>query len=59
MKNELVTKLLAKGLLIRPLGNILYFMPPYIISNEEMTYMINTTKETIEQFFKDRGDEVG
>jgi len=50
---------LTKGLLIRPLGNVLYFMPPYIISNEEMSFMIDTTKETIDQFFQDRRDEVG
>ncbi|WP_155591436.1 adenosylmethionine--8-amino-7-oxononanoate transaminase [Lysinibacillus cavernae] len=50
---------LAKGLLIRPLGNILYFMPPYIISEEEMSFMIDTTKETIEQFFQERGAEIG
>ncbi|MEK4424850.1 adenosylmethionine--8-amino-7-oxononanoate transaminase [Solibacillus sp. FSL K6-1523] len=45
---------LAKGLLIRPLGNILYFMPPYIITDEEMRFMIQTTKETIKQFFAKR-----
>lgn len=55
---QIYQQALVKGLLIRPLGNIVYFMPPYIISNEEMTFMINTTKETIEQFFKDRGNEV-
>ncbi len=42
---------LAKGLLIRPLGNILYFMPPYIITDEEMSFMVETTKETMAQFF--------
>ncbi len=55
---QIYQQALVKGLLIRPLGNILYFMPPYIISNEEMTFMMKTTKETIEQFFKDRGEEV-
>ncbi|MDC6267506.1 adenosylmethionine--8-amino-7-oxononanoate transaminase [Lysinibacillus fusiformis] len=55
---QIYQQALVKGLLIRPLGNILYFMPPYIISNEEMTFMMNTTKETLEQFFKDRGEEV-
>ena len=50
---QIYKRALAKGLLIRPLGNILYFMPPYIISDEEMEFMITTTKETIEQFFKE------
>lgn len=44
---------LEKGLLIRPLGNILYFMPPYIISDDEMRFMIDTTKETLMQFFEE------
>ncbi|MFS0815590.1 adenosylmethionine--8-amino-7-oxononanoate transaminase [Lysinibacillus sp. 1P01SD] len=51
---QIYQRALAHGLLIRPLGNVLYFMPPYIISDEEMIFMIETTKETIEQFFQDR-----
>lgn len=51
---QIYQQALAKGLLIRPLGNILYFMPPYIISEQEMMFMINTTKETLEQFFGNR-----
>ncbi|WP_285398276.1 adenosylmethionine--8-amino-7-oxononanoate transaminase [Lysinibacillus sp. fls2-241-R2A-57] len=50
---QIYKRALAKGLLIRPLGNILYFMPPYIISDDEMRFMIDTTKETIVQFFKE------
>jgi len=51
---QIYKRALAKGLLIRPLGNILYFMPPYIISDDEMSFMIDTTKETIMQFFEER-----
>ncbi|MCL1696071.1 MULTISPECIES: adenosylmethionine--8-amino-7-oxononanoate transaminase [unclassified Lysinibacillus] len=51
---QISKRALAKGLLIRPLGNILYFMPPYIISDDEMDFMIETTKETIMQFFEER-----
>ncbi|PJO45596.1 adenosylmethionine--8-amino-7-oxononanoate transaminase [Lysinibacillus xylanilyticus] len=50
---QIYKRALAKGLLIRPLGNILYFMPPYVISNDEMSFMIDTTKETITQFFEE------
>ncbi|MDM5248962.1 adenosylmethionine--8-amino-7-oxononanoate transaminase [Lysinibacillus sp. G4S2] len=50
---QIYKRALAKGLLIRPLGNILYFMPPYIISDDEMRFMIDTTKETIVQFFEE------
>ena len=49
---QIYKRALAKGLLIRPLGNILYFMPPYIISDDEMRFMIETTKETIMQFLR-------
>ncbi|WP_332647847.1 adenosylmethionine--8-amino-7-oxononanoate transaminase [Lysinibacillus sp. 54212] len=51
---QIYKRALAKGLLIRPLGNILYFMPPYIISDAEMQFMIRITKETIEEFFAER-----
>lgn len=42
---------LKKGLLIRPLGNVIYFMPPFVIEKDEIDFMINSTLETINQFF--------
>ena len=27
---------LSKGVLLRPLGNVIYFMPPYIVTEEEL-----------------------
>ena len=39
---------LKKGLLLRPIGNTVYFMPPYIISNEEMELLVDRTLEIIE-----------
>lgn len=38
---------LDHGVLLRPLGNIVYFMPPYIIKYEEIDKMINTAYEGI------------
>ena len=35
---------LEKGILMRPLGNVLYFMPPYNISLESLKYCLNTIK---------------
>ncbi|MFT8321007.1 MAG: adenosylmethionine--8-amino-7-oxononanoate transaminase [Bacillus sp. (in: firmicutes)] len=43
---------LEKGLLLRPLGNILYFMPPYVISKEEINTMISIANESIQQYFE-------
>lgn len=31
---------LSQELLLRPLGNTVYFMPPYIINNEEMDFLV-------------------
>lgn len=52
---QIYKRALDKGLLIRPLGNIIYFMPPYSITEEEMDFMITITKETVVQFFAERG----
>ncbi len=38
---------LKNGVLLRPLGNIIYFMPPYIIQQEEIDKMINVAYEGI------------
>ena len=43
---------LEKGLLLRPLGNILYFMPPYVITKEEISTMIHLTNEAIQEYFE-------
>jgi len=36
------------GILLRPLGNIVYFMPPYCITDEELTHMMRATRRAIE-----------
>ncbi len=38
---------LKNGVLIRPLGHVVYFMPPYIITNEEIDKVMDTTYEAI------------
>ncbi len=38
---------LSKGVLLRPLGSVVYFMPPYIISDEQMAIMIDVAYEAI------------
>lgn len=34
---------IAQGLLLRPIGNTVYFMPPYTITESEIDLMVNTT----------------
>jgi len=38
---------LKHGVLLRPLGNVIYFMPPYIIHKEEIDTMMDTAYEAI------------
>ena len=38
---------LDHGVLLRPLGHIVYFMPPYIITKEEIDTMMDTAYEAI------------
>ena len=39
---------LKRGLIIRPLGNVIYFIPPLIITKEEIKIMIDAAFESIE-----------
>lgn len=43
---------LKHGVLLRPLGNIIYFMPPYIITNSELDKLFDTAYEAILALFK-------
>jgi adenosylmethionine-8-amino-7-oxononanoate aminotransferase len=40
---------LARELLLRPIGNTVYFMPPYVIADDEIELLINRTLDIIEQ----------
>ena len=44
---EIYKKALAKGLILRPLGNVLYFNPPLIINEEEIDKAIKICKDSI------------
>jgi adenosylmethionine-8-amino-7-oxononanoate aminotransferase len=34
-----------RGIILRPLGNIVYILPPYCISNEDLKYIYNAVEE--------------
>ena len=40
---------LTRGVLLRPIGNVVYFMPPYVITPEEIDLMVEVAREGIEQ----------
>jgi adenosylmethionine-8-amino-7-oxononanoate aminotransferase len=39
---------LAHGLLLRPIGNVVYFMPPYVVDAAEIDFMVDTAARGIE-----------
>jgi adenosylmethionine---8-amino-7-oxononanoate aminotransferase len=38
---------LERGVLLRPVGNVVYFMPPYVITPEEIDLMVDVAREAI------------
>ena len=42
---------LEKGVLLRPLGNVIYFMPPYIVEEDDIDLMVRVAFEAINQYF--------
>jgi adenosylmethionine-8-amino-7-oxononanoate aminotransferase len=42
---------LKKGVLLRPLGNIIYFMPPYVVEEEDINLMVRVAFESINEYF--------
>ncbi|MCW8822216.1 MAG: adenosylmethionine--8-amino-7-oxononanoate transaminase [Sulfurovum sp.] len=43
---------LTQGVLLRPLGHVIYFMPPYVISYEEIDKMIEVAYEGVKKVAK-------
>ncbi len=39
---------LERGVLLRPVGNVVYFMPPYVITPEEIALLGRVAFESIE-----------
>jgi adenosylmethionine-8-amino-7-oxononanoate aminotransferase len=39
---------LNNGVLLRPIGNVVYFLPPYVITPEEIRFMIRVAAEAID-----------
>ncbi|MBP8184291.1 MAG: adenosylmethionine--8-amino-7-oxononanoate aminotransferase BioA, partial [Pseudomonas sp.] len=39
---------LERGALLRPLGNVVYFLPPYVITPEQIDFLSEVASEGIE-----------
>lgn len=47
LRNQLYLYFLDRGIILRPLGNILYILPPYIISDEDLEYIYQTIHQAL------------
>lgn len=46
---KLAQAFIQRGLLLRPLGNVLYFMPPYVITEQETEWALDQIVEVVEK----------
>lgn len=49
-RHHLYPYFIEKGLLIRPLGNVIYLIPPYIISDEDLDYTYSTMLSFLDEY---------
>ena len=45
MRNKIYSFFLNRNILLRPLGNVFYVLPPYVIKEEELNYIYDTIEE--------------
>jgi adenosylmethionine-8-amino-7-oxononanoate aminotransferase len=50
LRDTLYNFFLDQGIILRPLGNIIYIMPPYCIKNEDLDYTYAKIEEALERF---------
>jgi len=48
LRNKLYKHFLSEGILIRPLGNIVYILPPYCITKKELNKIYSAIKKSLE-----------
>ncbi|MDB5124201.1 MAG: bioA [Mucilaginibacter sp.] len=49
LRDTLYQYFLAAGIILRPLGNIIYILPPYCITNEELAYIYSKIEQALEE----------
>ncbi|WP_207426373.1 adenosylmethionine--8-amino-7-oxononanoate transaminase [Pedobacter sp. SYSU D00535] len=50
LRDQLYAYFLADGIILRPLGNILYILPPYCISDEDLSFIYSKIEQALELF---------
>ena len=49
LRDKLYEYFLKAGIILRPLGNIVYILPPYCITDEELAYVYHTIEQALEE----------
>lgn len=49
-RHHLYPYFIEKGLLLRPLGNVIYLIPPYVISDEDLDYIQQTILNFLDEY---------
>ncbi len=49
-RHHLYPYFISKGLLIRPLGNVIYLIPPYIISDDDLEFIYSTILNFLDEY---------
>ena len=47
LRNKLYLYFLERGVILRPLGNILYILPPYVISDDDLDHIYQTIQQAL------------
>lgn len=49
LRDTLYNYFLNAGIILRPLGNIIYILPPYCITDEELAYIYGTIEQALQE----------
>jgi adenosylmethionine-8-amino-7-oxononanoate aminotransferase len=49
LRDRLYLYFLNEGIILRPLGNILYILPPYCITDEELNYIYSKIEQALDE----------
>ena len=52
LRRKIYPYFLEKNILLRPLGNVIYILPPYVISDKELDYIYKTIQDFLNTYEK-------
>ena len=51
LRDDLYNRFMKKGIFLRPLGNTIYILPPYIITSDQLEDLYGTIEEVLTEIF--------